>query len=195
MCTFGLFSMVIVLLYTKEIEGGRNMQAIATFEKVSFTQFKKDWVQTFGATSEQKLKEIYEAILLPKRATKSSAGYDIFAPISFVLNPQREIFLPTGIRCHMDEGWTMLLFSRSGLGTKFYVRLATCVSVIDGDYYYANNEGHIFIKVRNESTQNVPVEISAGSGFAQGVFVPFGVTTNDTADGERVGGFGSTTKA
>lgn len=170
------------------------MKGIATFEKISKEQFMKDWVKTFGNTSASKLEEIYEQIKLPKRATAHSAGYDFYAPISFRLEPNKEIFIPTGIRCKMDEGWSMLLFSRSGLGTKFYVRLATCVSVIDGDYYYAENEGHIFIKLRNENTQEKIAEIEAGNGFAQGVFVPYGITTDDASTGTRTGGFGSTTK-
>ena len=36
--------------------------------------------------------------------------------------------------------------------------------------------------------------VAAGDGFAQGIFLPFGITEDDTADGVRDGGFGSTTK-
>ena len=62
---------------------------IAKFEKVSFTQFEEGWTDTFGEVSKEKLREIYESIRLPRRATKGSAGYDFFAPADFTLGPGR----------------------------------------------------------------------------------------------------------
>ena len=59
------------------------MKRIAKFHKVSWEQFRKDWVDTFGEQPEEKIREIYEGIKLPKRATRGSAGYDFFAPVSF----------------------------------------------------------------------------------------------------------------
>ena len=63
------------------------MKRIAKFHKVSWEQFRKDWVDTFGEQPEEKIREIYEGIKLPKRATRGSAGYDFFAPVSFTLAP------------------------------------------------------------------------------------------------------------
>ena len=54
------------------------MKRIAKFHKVSWEQFRKDWVDTFGEQPEEKIREIYEGIKLPKRATRGSAGYDFF---------------------------------------------------------------------------------------------------------------------
>lgn len=56
------------------------MQRIAKFSKVSWEQFKKDWIDTFGDVTEEKIKEIYDNIKLPKRATSMSAGHDISIP-------------------------------------------------------------------------------------------------------------------
>lgn len=69
------------------------MKKIAKFEKVSFEQFKKDWEYY-----NENIQEIYDNIKLPKRATKGSAGYDFFAPISLTLAPGKTIKIPTGIR-------------------------------------------------------------------------------------------------
>ena len=57
------------------------MKRIAKFHKVSFEQFKKDWMDTFGQGEAEKTEEIYQQIKLPRRATAGSAGYDFFAPV------------------------------------------------------------------------------------------------------------------
>ena len=61
-------------------------------------------------------------------------------------------------------------------------------------YFFADNEGHIKIKITNDSKENKVLEISAGDKIAQGIFVPFGITVDDAADGVRTGGIGSTGK-
>lgn len=63
------------------------MQRIAKFEKVSFEQFKKDWQGEHPQDTEEVIREIYDGIRLPKRATAGSAGYDFFAPAAFTLKP------------------------------------------------------------------------------------------------------------
>ena len=94
----------------------------------------------------------------------------------------------------IDEGWVLSLYPRSGLGFKYRLQLDNTVGIIDGDYYYSDNEGHIFAKITNDSRNEKTVEIPAGTGFMQGIFTEFGITVDDEADGVRNGGFGSTTK-
>ncbi|MEG1608827.1 MAG: deoxyuridine 5'-triphosphate nucleotidohydrolase, partial [Clostridia bacterium] len=65
--------------------------------------------------------------------------------------------------------------------------------IIDSDYYNALNEGHIFAKITNDSYENKTLTIHAGDGFMQGVFMPFGITSDDAVDNIRTGGLGSTT--
>ena len=57
------------------------MNRIAKFEKVSIGQFTAAWKDTFQERSEEKIREIYETLKLPQRATAGSAGYDFFAPV------------------------------------------------------------------------------------------------------------------
>lgn len=170
------------------------MNKIAKFEKVSFEQFKKDYIDCFSECDEIKIKEIYDSIKLPKRATKGSAGYDFYSPITFTLKPSECIKIPTGIRVKIEEGWFLANFPRSSLGFKYRLQLNNTVGIIDADYYNATNEGHIIIKMTNATNENKTVEVKELTGIAQAIFLPFGVTVDDEANEIRVGGFGSTSK-
>lgn len=168
------------------------MQRIAKFHKVSFEQFNADWQDAFGPAEEKEVKEIYENIRLPQRATAGSAGYDFFAPKAFSLKPGKTLKIPTGIRAEMEEGWVLQIFPRSSLGFKYRLQLNNTVGVIDSDYFYSDNEGHMFIKLTNDTNEGKTVELSAGMAFAQGIFLPFGITEDDDSTSTRNGGFGST---
>ena len=169
------------------------MRRIAKFQKVSEAQFVSDWMDTFGGSREDAL-TVYEQIELPKRATAGSAGYDFYSPLSFTLAPGKTIKIPTGIRVSMEEDYVLMCFPRSGLGFKFRLQLNNTVGIIDSDYYHSDNEGHIFIKLTNDSNEGKTLELKAGSGFAQGIFVQYGITEDDEVSEVRNGGFGSTTK-
>ncbi len=159
------------------------MERIAKFHKVSYGQFSSAYS---GATE-----ECYNNIKLPRRATVGSAGYDFYAPFDFTLAPGEEITIPTGIRAEIENGYVLLIYPRSGLGFKFRLTLNNTVGVIDSDYFYSDNEGHIMVRMTNCHNEKT-VEVKAGQGFAQGIFMPFGITVDDDADGVRNGGFGST---
>ena len=98
------------------------------------------------------------------------------------------------MRVRIDEGWVLKIYPRSGLGFKFRLQLNNTVGIIDSDYYYSDNEGHIFIKITNDSKENKTLEIKKGDAFAQGIFVEYGITVDDDATEIRNGGFGSTNK-
>lgn len=172
------------------------MNRCATFDKVSFEQFKNDVIDEFGdAFTEELIKGYYDAIKLPRRATSGSAGYDFFLPfdISIGVNySNATVKIPTGIRCKMDDGWVLCELPRSGYGFKYGIHMANTMGVIDSDYYYSDNEGHIFIKLVNDSVLSQPIDLNVGDAFCQGIFFPYGITTDDNAEGIRNGGFGST---
>ena len=159
------------------------MKRIARFEKVSPEQ----------AASSGLSADSYEELICPRRATAGSAGYDFFAPYELVLEPGEAVTVPTGFRVRMVPGWVLQIFPRSGLGFKFKLQLQNTVGIIDSDYYYARNEGHIMIKLFNDGREGGTVRIAKGEAFAQGVFTEYGITFDDGADGIRTGGFGSTT--
>jgi dUTP pyrophosphatase len=158
------------------------MEKIAQFYKVSKEQY-------LSANPDE---SAYSDIILPKRATSGSAGYDFFAPFSFTLNPNETIKVPTGIRCKIDEGWVLSIYPRSSLGFKYRLTLDNTVGIIDSDYFNADNEGHIFVKMTNLGDK--PLSVEKGKAFCQGIFTPYGITYDDDATSSRTGGIGSTDK-
>ena len=155
------------------------MRKAAKFEKVTY--------QTF---SESGTREIYDGIKVPRRATAKSAGYDFFAPTALVVAPGQTVTVATGIRALMPSDWCLMIFPRSGLGFKYRLRLNNTVGIIDADYSESDNEGHIFIRMTNESDKLL--EIPQGSAFAQGIFVQYLLTEDDDTTAQRNGGLGST---
>lgn len=170
------------------------MRRVAKFYKVSLEQFLKDVKGDFPQYTEEDIRDIYESIELPKRATRGSAGYDFYSPFSFSMEPGTTMKVPTGIRCEMQEDWVLKLYPRSGLGFKYRLQLNNTVGIIDSDYFYSDNEGHIMAKITNDSREGKTVELTSGTGFMQGIFLEYGITEDDDAQGVRNGGFGSTTK-
>lgn len=169
------------------------MKKIAQFYKVSMEQFVEDWIETFPDDDECCVEDIYNHIKLPKRATSGSAGYDFYSPVEIVLNPAETLLIPTGICVKIEEGWVLKCYPRSGLGFKYRLQLDNTVGIIDSDYYYSDNGGHILVKITNDTQEEKVIEIEEGTGFIQGIFVEYGITYDDDADGTRNGGFGSTT--
>nr|WP_296437348.1 deoxyuridine 5'-triphosphate nucleotidohydrolase [uncultured Acetatifactor sp.] len=170
------------------------MKRVAQFFKVSFENFAEALKGDFPKFSDTNIQEIYDKILLPRRATRGSAGYDFFAPFSFTLAPGETVKIPTGIRVRIDEDWVLKIYPRSGLGFKYRLQMNNTVGIIDSDYFNSDNEGHIFIKMTNDTNEGRTVEVPQGTGFAQGIFIEYGITVDDQAEGVRNGGLGSTTK-
>lgn len=136
--------------------------------------------------------DCYESIVIPKRATAGSAGYDLCTPVDICLKPGESIKIPTGIRAAMREDYCLFILPKSGLGSKYRFQLNNTLGLIDSDYYYSDNEGHIFVPMINDSRDGRTLELKAGKAFAQAVFCSFGITEDDEATAVRNGGFGST---
>ena len=97
----------------------------------------------------------------------------------------------TGMKCQLDPGTYLQLSVRSSSPLKYWLMLANGVGIIDADYYNnPDNEGEIFLQIFNLSPFNI--QIKKGEAIGQGIIVPYGVTEDDVAINERVGGFGST---
>lgn len=160
---------------------------IAKFELVSQQNFLE-------SCDKENALELYQSIKLPKRATMGSAGYDFYLPFDIVLKPGETIKIPTGIRVFMEPNYVLKLYPRSGLGFKYRLQLNNTVGIIDSDYYYSDNEGHIFAKITNDSNEDKTVMLKQGEAFMQGIFVEYGITFDDCTTEIRNGGFGSTSK-
>lgn len=130
---------------------------------------------------------IREGIKFPKASTQYSAGYDIFTPVDIYLEPNQEVVVKTGLRYETTEIDEFVgLYPRSGLGFKYYCRLANTVGIVDADY-----EGEIMVKVRNESNKKMFVD--KGNAICQAIIQQYLRLEPDFRDDiERTGGFGST---
>ena len=181
-------------------------RAIAKFEKVSYEQFFEDFVKAFNLSDTRELEDgtheiidlhpivtkVYDSIKLPKRATMGSAGYDFFVPIDLDIVPNTTVKVPTGIRCKMKKNYVLQIYPRSGLGFKYRLQLDNTVGIIDSDYYNSDNEGHIFIKITNDTRESKTIELKQGDGFAQGIFNKYYLAKENRVNTKRNGGFGST---
>ncbi len=164
------------------------------FEKVSRERFREDIFSMTTLFDVSTIDEIYDDLKLPKRATIGSAGYDFYLPLGVRLEPGQTAKIPTGIRVKMDPGMMLAIFPRSGLGFKYRLQLDNTVGIVDSDYYESDNEGHIFIKITNDSKKGDELQLWRDAAFAQGIFLPYFLTDDDDAEGVRNGGFGSTSK-
>lgn len=150
------------------------------FEKISEDLFKNE----IGTN--------YNEVILPKRSTKNSAGYDFFLINDVTIKPNEIIKIPTGIKSYMQEDEVLFIVIRSSLGFKKNIILANQMGVIDSDYYNnESNEGHIYIPIKNVSNETLTIKKS--EAFAQGIFTKFLISDNeDEVLAKRIGGFGST---
>jgi len=155
------------------------------FEKISFEQFKKDVCDD---------ENLYREYLLPRRSTKYSAGYDFFSLSDFVLRPGEIKKIPTGVKINMNTDEMMMLVVRSSMGFKYNIRLCNQIGIFESDYYNnTSNEGHAWIKLQNEGTEEYVVK--KGDAICQGIFTKFLTVTNEEEIlNERNGGLGSTNK-
>ena len=153
------------------------------FEKVSESEWNK-----FGGKYGD-----YENIIIPRRSTTYSAGYDFFSTCDIDVKAGETYVVPSGIKVKFDYvSQYLAIFPRSSLGFKYGMKLSNTIPVIDNDYYgNEDNEGHILISFSSDKD----FKIKKGDKFCQGIVMAF-----DVLDGEipptktRTGGIGSTGK-
>lgn len=165
------------------------------FEKVSFKQFKSDVEKLFGNLyNQEEIEEIYSSIRLPERATKGSAGYDFFLPMTINFRKDVPVTIPTGIRVKfVTDGWYLGCYPKSGLGFKYGMELSNTIGVVDFDYFFSDNEGHIMARVKmTDIKPDEIIRLNSGSKFFQGIASHYGLVLEDNATAIRNGGFGST---
>ena len=134
---------------------------------------------------------------LPVRKTAKSAGYDFeciediyILPYSFGDKPT---FVPTGVKCQMEDDEFLMLVNRSSNPKKKNLIIPNSLGIIDADYYgNIDNDGHFLFAFYNFGETIVKIE--KGYALGQGIFCKYGITEDDAAEGERLGGFGSTSK-
>lgn len=136
----------------------------------------------------------YKNIILPKRATTNSAGYDLASATDVAIKPGEIQLIPTGLKVRMNTNEALFIFARSSLSIKKGLIMSNSVGVVDADYYgNADNEGHIMVPLMN--VRNEEVTIEKGERVSQGVFIAYQRADDDKASRiRRLGGFGSSGK-
>ena len=178
---------------------------VGMFKKVSYEEYEKAMMDCFTYTEKDEegkdithvpdiseIHEMYDAIEIPQRATKGSAGYDIKLPVGIVISPGQTLKIPTGLRVKIEDGWWLAVVPRSSLGFKYRLQLDNTIGVVDSDYYNSDNEGQIYLKLTNDSNEGKELQLDEGKAVCQALFLPYGITYSDAADGIRNGGLGST---
>ena len=138
-----------------------------------------------------------KGIHIPERKTKYSAGYDFEAAEDVIIPSFKKGIVPTlvktGIKAYMADDEVLMLYNRSSNPKKKGLILSNSVGVIDKDYYEnQDNDGHIMFAFYNIKDEDIVIK--KGDAIGQAVFQKYLITDNDNAQGERVGGFGSTNK-
>lgn len=190
------------------------MKDVAIFKKVSQRQFGETF-RTLYPNFEfdtKTMDKMYNNVKIPSRATVGSVGYDFVTPFPFTLYPGAKIWIPTGIRVEiLKEDWCLTMVPKSRTA-KHSIRFSNTIGIVDSDYYFADNEGHILIVMEMpKNSENMmsdsracfgknminftePVKFNAGDGIAQGLFIECGtvVGENNSQLKRRTGGWGST---
>ena len=167
------------------------------FERVTYTAFSDD-IRDYYPTKilPEVLFELWNRIKIPERKTKYSAGYDICTPVGIVIPPHERRVIPTGIKAvflpEEMETWHLQMYVRSSVGIKDGIVLTNGTGIIDSDYQFGDNDGDMMLALLN--TTNQLVKYNAGDRICQAVFAIHGIAEGDHADGDRIGGVGSTGK-
>ena len=120
----------------------------------------------------------YEDIILPKRSTKNSAGYDFYSLYDITIKPNERVVIPTGIKVCMNENEFLGIYIRSSLGFKYNIRMCNQVGIIDADYINnKDNEGHIWLMIQNEGEEEY--NFKKGEAIVQGLFMKYLTTKSD----------------
>ena len=132
-----------------------------------------------------------DSIILPKRQTKNSAGYDFYVAKDTIIKAHSVALIPTGVKAYMQSDEVLKIYVRSSMPLKRKITLANNVGIIDSDYFEnPDNDGHIMIQVMNFSDSDVLIK--KDERIAQGIFLKYLLADDDNTTESRLGGFGST---
>lgn len=150
-------------------------------------------MRKFELVADKARKHADKTIKMPVRATKHSAGYDMYSPVDVTIEPNTMQMIWTDVKAQFEQDEVLFLCVTSGMG-KYGIMLANTIGVIDSDYYNnEGNDGNLGFRLYNFSDK--PYQIKAGDKIGQGIFTKFLTVDNEQEiTTTRVGGYGSTVK-
>lgn len=140
-----------------------------------------------------KIKLVHPEAKTPTFGSKFSNCFDLralFEGEPMVIQPGGQAKFDTGIIFEYPEGWSMDVFSRSGMGFNKRIRLSNAVGIIDEDFRDT-------VKVALHNDSDVPFEVKSGDRVAQARLVEshkyeFEVVAEVSETARGTGGIGST---
>lgn len=133
-----------------------------------------------------KIKKLHKDAILPTYATTGSGCFDLYSLTDCEVWGINSPTINTGLAFEIPDGYTMLVFSRSGHGFKNGVSLVNSVGVIDSDY-----KGEVKVKLVGDY-----LKVNKGDRVAQAMIIPYPkvewLEVEELTETERgAGGFGS----
>lgn len=140
----------------------------------------------------QRVRDGFDDIPLPTKATHGSAGFDVCAAIQneLIVHPMERVLIPTSFAVAIPEGYEIQVRPRSGLAIKNGITVLNSPGTIDSDY-----RGEVNIIIINLS--DTSVTFKRGDRIAQLVIQPvlsasFELVTKLPETSRGDGGFGHT---
>ena len=145
---------------------------------------------------EIKFKKLVESAIIPTKAHKTDAGFDLTAidvQVGVVKDNTPIVVYRTGLALEIPEGYVGLLFPRSSIAEKS-LTLSNCIGVIDSGY-----RGEVIAKFKVNCGNSIPNLYTPGEKFAQLIIIPYPevlfVESEELSESDRdTDGFGSTNK-
>jgi dUTP pyrophosphatase len=147
-------------------------------------------------TLQLKIKKLHPDAVVPKYATAGAACFDLHAIVENDIGadavlPGHFYTFRTGLAFEVPSGYVLKVYSRSGHGFKYGVRLANGTGIIDSDY-----RGELMVCLKNDGPSE-PLVVHHGDRIAQAMLVQIPqvelIEVGELSNTERgAGGFGST---
>lgn len=166
------------------------------FEVISFEEAKDIFSKNdvLSHATDDQIRKSLESVILPKRSTKYSAGYDFRVPSFyglpiFEVRFHQKIRIPLLVKAvDMPRNVALLIYNRSGLSLNQGLTLDNGVGVVDCDY-----ERCIFFQATNNNENEDTILITPSMKICQGIFTSFlTVDEEEEIAQTREGGLGHT---
>jgi dUTP pyrophosphatase len=137
-----------------------------------------------------KFKKLDKDAVTPTYATTGSGCFDLYSIEEAYVPRSDARTVKTGLAFEIPEGYVLAIFSRSGHGFKYGVRLGNCVGILDSDY-----RGECMVNLRND--HYLTFHADKGDRIAQAMLLPAPqvgfMEVDELSETQRgAGGFGST---
>lgn len=156
---------------------GHHNKHVGEFRKISFNDFANAINTSNLWLDMRSIKSAYNSIILPRRTNICSIGYTFYSPISFVLNPEESIKIPTGIYVRCDNRWFLMCIPIVPNREDYFQLNMNNVTIVTDQYYWSEEQGHIYTQVTNSGKKTI--SIHSGDKIMQGIFMQFGIVDED----------------